>query len=1112
MSDSKGTLQFIAEETARILKMCAEFIGNPADSPLKTISFLRELGWNIPITDMQIANFEGSTLGILAAAGDIADELSKPSPDYSVLPQLIRNFMNQLKNITGEFNIELISEWDYGEFMDKFTAEFPKQLLDYTVSEYLDRCYPKLYNLLKLIGIAVCKYEEPQEAYRAGYIKREIRWKELPGLLNGPQTLMREAFGWGTSEFDADLILTSIHGFMSALGLPAYYFEMVELLPGTIESALGAREKSLCVPFYEHEDYLEAGVNIYSLPSDSVSDNAGIAISPYLIGNADEEIEITDLLKVRFKADAQVGLNNGYALTVRPKTGFDVTNVGSGGMEGNFRIEFIIGRQESTTLLGNPGATRLEAKGITFAMFGGRTSEKSDLGVEMKLNEVTLVIAAGEGDGLIQEILPKDPLELSFHVAAGVSKEKGFYFGGGAKLEYTFHINKQFGPVYIRTFEMCLQEENGNLCLTTAASVKAELGPIHANVKSFGLKTFLDMDKPGLLGNADLDIGFKLPSGAGLSLDTQGISGGGYLEADNGNYAGILYLDIKKKVAITVIGIITTRLPDGSRLFSLNMLGMAEFPPIQLGFGFVLTGLGFMAALNCDMDSEALQNAVRTNSLNSLLFPPDPIKNAPKIIADLKSFFPVKKGNYVFGAMAKLGWGGAMPIIQADVGIFLSIGDSIRIALAGIAHAELPSADNAVLALRFSILGILDFGNSTLSIDSSLEGSRLLSMTLSGDIALRACWGDNPRFALSAGGFYPGYKIPQGFPALKRLSLTIGADNPRIGLFFYLAVTENSVQFGANLLFYFKKKISLLFTSILLEIDGSFSFDALFKFNPFSFCVAMSAKLTLKKNGDCFLGIWFYLSLEGPNNYHAVGTAKCEVCGIDVEFHFDKTFGVKQPEPRKIPVSALGLLKAELDNPKNWTAVVPEYIANRVMFNKDIKCQSYMDTFGDICFRQKAVPLRFRIEKIGETPVNPDEAYLYVEADMEGAVAEPVRDSFAPGQFKYLTDAEKISRPAYENLESGIKLTSKGTSIPVIGGKPVACSQKIGYVTKRKHSDHETKVKGTKYGKLDLAQPIGVHEVMHWNHTAGRKFHNKLDMKPANVRDQRIKVAQRILD
>src|SRR6185436_7285353 len=161
----------------------------------------------------------------------------------------------------------------------------------------------------------------------------------------------------------------------------------------------------------------------------------------------------------------------------------------------------------------------------------------------------------------------------------------------------------------------------------------------------------------GNLGVADLDLAFKPPSGVGLSIDSRGIlSGGGFLFHDDaqGLYAGVMQLTFQEQLTLKAFGLIATRMPDGSRGYSLIVFITAEdFRPIPLGLGFTLLGIGGMVGVNRTFDQEVLRQGLKTGTLATLLFPRDPVGNAPSLIRSLASAFPARRGSYLLGLIAK---------------------------------------------------------------------------------------------------------------------------------------------------------------------------------------------------------------------------------------------------------------------------------------------------------------------------------------------------------------------------------------------------------------------------------------------------------------------------
>ena len=104
----------------------------------------------------------------------------------------------------------------------------------------------------------------------------------------------------------------------------------------------------------------------------------------------------------------------------------------------------------------------------------------------------------------------------------------------------------------------------------------------------------------GNLGSIDFSLGFKPPSGLGLSVDGGGFKGGGFLgfEPEQQSYSGMLGLEYQDQFTLKAFGLLTTRLPNGQIGFSLLIVISSEFTPIQLGFGFKLSGVGGLLGLN----------------------------------------------------------------------------------------------------------------------------------------------------------------------------------------------------------------------------------------------------------------------------------------------------------------------------------------------------------------------------------------------------------------------------------------------------------------------------------------------------------------------------------
>src|SRR5205823_609446 len=268
--------------------------------------------------------------------------------------------------------------------------------------------------------------------------------------------------------------------------------------------------------------------------------------------------------------------------------------------------------------------------------------------------------------------------------------------------------------------------------------------------------------------------------------------GGGFLffDVDRQEYAGVLQLSILDKISITAVGLITTKMPDGSKGFSLLVILSVEFSPgIQLGLGFALNGLGGLLGLNRTVMLEPLLAGVRTGAINSIMFPAgDIIANAPRLISDLRVIFPPYQGKFLIGPMAKIGWG-TPTLVSVSLGVIIEIPGNV--AIVGVLRVALPTEDEAILLLQVNFAGAIEFDKKRIYFFAALYQSRILTITIEGELGLLVAYGDQPDFVLTVGGFHPAFKPPPlPFPLPRRVSLNLlNSDVGRLGVEGYFAIT-----------------------------------------------------------------------------------------------------------------------------------------------------------------------------------------------------------------------------------------------------------------------------------------------------------------------------------
>ena len=292
---------------------------------------------------------------------------------------------------------------------------------------------------------------------------------------------------------------------------------------------------------------------------------------------------------------------------------------------------------------------------------------------------------------------------------------------------------------------------------------------------------------------------------------------------------------------------------------------------------------------------------------------------------------------------------------------------------------------------------------------------------------MRAGSGDQPNVRDLGRRLAPGYDPPPGFPALERLAISLASgDNPRLRLECYFAFTANTLQFGAHLEVYAAKDLGVIGD---FELEGHLGFDALLKFSPLSFVVEISAGLTLKRNGDCFAGVTFDMTLSGPQPWHACGTATFKILGASKSFDFDLTMGDPPPPFALAPIDPLGLLKAALEDIRSWAAGAPSAPQTLVTLRAQAPGDDrvLVHPLGSMTVRQRVVPLKFAIEQYGHQELSGNLRTFSIDSVKAGNQTlgqDDIRDHFAPGDFLKLTDDQKLARPSFESLNAGVTMGS----------------------------------------------------------------------------------------
>lgn len=891
-----------------------------------------------------------------------------------------------------------------------------RRLFDLVVIEYLEERSADAVHWLTFLGII----ERDHVAAPTGngmqppFRRRTLRLDLLGTLLSDPAGYLRATYGFGSPVFDARKLFARIHDFLDEFDFPVALIEPPGV-PPILEAFLLALEPSLAT----------------SPPSLGMR---------FRFGATEDFIRRHDLhppwslqldAKARFEAGLEGVVRPPFSVRFTPPGGtasidFGATFVGDDG-----------GRP--IVLLGEAGGTRLEATklsarlGLNTRADGGSASGEPVVRVEVRGGR--LVIDMSEGDGFIASILSGVRVESTFELAAQWTPSDGIRFEGGAGIELVLPTRLNLGPVELQNLYFLLGfATDPPIKLGLAAAIGVQIGPFGMSVDRIGVDIPMRFpaERNGNLGAVDLGFRFRPPTGIGVVVDAGPISGGGFLAIDeaNGRYAGILQLEAAL-VSVTAIALLDTRLPGGASGFSFLILVSVELPPIQLGFGFTLNGVGGLAGIHRTVAVDVLRQGVRTGALNHIMFPRDPIRNAPQIIADIRSIFPPAKNRFVFGPFLKLGWG-TPSLITGSLGIVLELPDPVRILILGQLKVTVPVPDLPLVSLNLDVLGVIDFGERMLSIDASLYDSRVTIYSVYGDMALRLSWGERPVFALAIGGLNPHFHPPPGFPALRRCTIEIGlGNNPRLSCQSYFALTSNSVQFGAL--------VEAYAAAAGFNIRGWIAFDAIVIFVPFSFRVDISAGVTLRRGSRVIAGIHLSGTLQGPNPWRAKGRACISVFLFDVCVPISLTIGREQGQPVPV-VNAWDRLRAALLEVANWQSRIPP--GTRRTLGYAIPSGSTLtliDPAGALAVQQKVLPLNKPLDKLGEARIEGAQRFdvSHVRIGSTQASHARQRDFFAAGQYQNLSEAEKLSRDSYELMDAGVSIESDAVTTGDIRAKPL---------------------------------------------------------------------------
>lgn len=644
----------------------------------------------------------------------------------------------------------------------------------------------------------------------------------------------------------------------------------------------------------------------------------------------------------------------------------------------------------------------------------------------------TVIQPGLQNDPLIKKVMPgaKDPAPVK-PTAVTLDSVDGLYLGDGQgdkNEKAVLPVQFNFPAVELRELALGIvrnpQKEVTGLELTSV--IAGRLGSaVGMQVGGAGAVIALD-GAPTDAAMFPWDVSPRWPDAIGLRIKAGPVTGGGYIERkvrkhgeqEIVEFGGTIQLEILKAGVFAVV--ILSPEP-----FSLVLVMGVRFPaPIELSFGFTFNGVGGLLALNRRVDTTELIAGMKSHILDRLLFPEDPIAEAPKLLDQVSKVFPYHDGGFVVGPIVELGWGSQAKIIEAKLGVILALPDPMVLIL-GAVRVRAPTKHTPLTDFRCEVYG--EISGDRLLIVARLHDSKIAGITVSGDLGLLIQWGGGGDFALSVGGFHPDYKqAPKDLQALERLTMDLSPPAVvKIIIKAYFAVTAGAVMAGVR--GDLKAELGPASAHAWLELD------MIFRWVPrFGFEIDLGFGIDIEVFGHSFASVSFRGELKGTTPWRIEGLATVDVWFLPT-FDLDigpYTWGEDAP-PLAPKADPLAVVAAALALEESWKAIMPHDGDLLVVLGPVEAPGMVAHPLAVLEISQSRLPLETHIDRVGSAAVTAHRVTMELAetaAGPVGAVAT-VSAPFSPGQFLALTGEKLLARSGFEQLPCGCRVSAATTPV-----------------------------------------------------------------------------------
>ena len=595
--------------------------------------------------------------------------------------------------------------------------------------------------------------------------------------------------------------------------------------------------------------------------------------------------------------------------------------------------------------------------------------------------------------------------------------------GNGIPLEIP--IGKSLGPVRLLKVLLNLDRDTGGsepkTLVQAALSFSTQIGPVVATIDRIGMKFGLDFPEDRSQANlhfANLDLGFIPPKGIGLVVDAKSVKGGGFLFHDEGKhqYAGVMELSLSGVVALKAIGLLATRLPDGSKGYSLLILVTAQSAKPggslwELPLGWRLTGLGGLIAIHRTVDEDAVRAGLKNHTLESILFPKDPVANAPTVLAAIDRVFPARRGSYLFGLMVQLQWG-VPTLIEVNLGLIVELGGRNRFVVLGRRSPPFCRGWTTTCCGSISTPSA-----SSISIRAPRRSTRCSSIASAAPLSAHrrrraACALDfsaqlRPRGRRAASRLHAAGRLshggtPRGQPDDRRQPAA------HVRRVFRLDVEHRAVRCARA----------------SVRVRGGLQHHGRRRLRRAHPAPAVPFPGRILRRDAAQEGFDESLQSEGRRRAGraaaTVGAREVHVRDSVVGRHRAGQFhaGERTTPPLPAAIDAFAQLRAVLGDAKSWTTELP-LGQTRIVSLRESAADGTLRVhpLGTLTVRQSVVPLNLTrdIDKFNDSPIAGVRRFtvtrVVVGTGTGTEATGPVQDDFAPAQFFQMSDDEKLAAP-----------------------------------------------------------------------------------------------------